>query len=175
MKLILVCMLLKIGGQTKGAAMVEFAIILPLFFILIAGMIDVGSFLYQLVLSSDAARYGARAAALRSGNPEQIVYSCQELKDASNAATTDYMVNTLKIPQNNWQLVGSGADICMLKSSDMVWSVPIVKQSIQITNTATDTCLFCYLSQFTSIRPLISATFMLPYPCDDAGEYPPLC
>ena len=46
----------------RGAAMVEAAIILPVFLLLIFGMIDVGMGVFRNNLLSEAARHGARQA-----------------------------------------------------------------------------------------------------------------
>lgn len=49
-------------GHDRGAAAVEFAIILPLLFLVIGGVVDLGRALYSQVTLTNAAREGARAA-----------------------------------------------------------------------------------------------------------------
>lgn len=48
----------------RGAAAVEFAIILPLLLILVAGIVDFGRLLYAEVMVTNAAREGARMLAM---------------------------------------------------------------------------------------------------------------
>lgn len=50
------------GRRERGAALVEFAIVLPLFLLLIGGMVDFGRAFYTEVMLTNAAREGARAA-----------------------------------------------------------------------------------------------------------------
>jgi TadE-like protein len=58
------------GGQRdRGAAAVETAIVLPLLLMLIFGLIDFGRMLNAQITLTEAAREGARAAAL-GGDPE---------------------------------------------------------------------------------------------------------
>ena len=48
--------------QTRGQAMVEFALVLPVFVMLLVGMMDMGFALYSKMTVINAAREGARAA-----------------------------------------------------------------------------------------------------------------
>jgi Flp pilus assembly protein TadG len=48
------------GRRTRGQSLVEFALILPLFLLLLAGMIDFGLGLYSYMTIINAARDGAR-------------------------------------------------------------------------------------------------------------------
>ena len=59
-------------GQ-RGAAAVEFAIILPLLVILVFGIIDVGLMLYNKQVITNASREGARAGIARSTTPVENV------------------------------------------------------------------------------------------------------
>jgi len=59
-------------GQ-RGAATVEFAIILPLLVILVFGIIDVGLLLYNKQVITNASREGARAGITRSTSIENVV------------------------------------------------------------------------------------------------------
>ena len=45
-----------------GAAAVEFALVLPVLFLIIAGMVDLGRAMYTQVMLTNAAREGARVA-----------------------------------------------------------------------------------------------------------------
>jgi len=59
-------------GQ-RGAASVEFAIILPLLIIIVFGIIDVGLLLYNKQVITNASREGARAGIARSTIPVAVV------------------------------------------------------------------------------------------------------
>lgn len=56
------------GRPDRGAAAVEFALILPLFFLILAGVVDFGRLFYANILVANAAREGVRMVAL--GVPE---------------------------------------------------------------------------------------------------------
>ena len=68
-------------GQ-KGAAAVEFAIVAPLLFILIFGMIEFGIILYDKAMITNASREGARYAILYNG--EGMAYDTAEIRAAVN-------------------------------------------------------------------------------------------
>jgi Flp pilus assembly protein TadG len=50
-----------------GQALVEFALVLPIFFLLLFGLIDVGRYVYMNTVLSQAAREGARLGAAEAG------------------------------------------------------------------------------------------------------------
>ena len=50
-----------------GQALVEFALILPVFLLLLFGLIDVGRYVYMNTVLSQAAREGARLGAAEAG------------------------------------------------------------------------------------------------------------
>ncbi len=54
-------------APAAGQALVEFALVIPLFFMLLFGLIDVGRLVYQNSVVSQAAREGARLAAVEAG------------------------------------------------------------------------------------------------------------
>ena len=53
----------------KGQAMVEFALILPVLFLIIGGIIDFGWIFHHQSIANNACREGARYASIHSGNP----------------------------------------------------------------------------------------------------------
>ena len=55
-----------LGRRDRGAAAVEFALVLPVLLILIFGIIDFGRMLNAKITLTEAAREGARAAAVGS-------------------------------------------------------------------------------------------------------------
>jgi hypothetical protein len=56
----------------RGAALVEFALILPILILLIFGIIEFGRGYHTKTTLAHAAREGVRVAALDSGNPVQV-------------------------------------------------------------------------------------------------------
>lgn len=53
----------------KGQAMVEFALILPVLFLIIGGIIDFGWIFHHQSIANNACREGARYAAIHSSEP----------------------------------------------------------------------------------------------------------
>lgn len=54
----------------KGQAMVEFALILPVLFLIIGGIIDFGWIFHHQSIANNACREGARYASIHSSNPD---------------------------------------------------------------------------------------------------------
>jgi Flp pilus assembly protein TadG len=153
--------------QTKssGVAILEFLISLPLLIILVVGIVDIGSFFYQMELASDAVRYGAREAARRSfGNSSNL--DCPTIEDIAREKITTYMTNTLKISRHNWELVDNTPRICSLQGAGMNQAINLVQVRVSIQQTALGTCLFCYLGMFSSTRPILVVNELLPQTCN---------
>ncbi|GAA6527561.1 TadE/TadG family type IV pilus assembly protein [Intrasporangium sp. DVR] len=53
----------------RGAAAVEFAILLPVVLLIIGGIVDFGRFFFAKIELTNAAREGARAAVVTTGTP----------------------------------------------------------------------------------------------------------
>ena len=74
--------------RPRGQALVEFALVLPIFFLVLFGFIDVGRYVYTTTAYGQAAREGARY-----GSVEQWSYSCpasvstQTRKNCTEAVT----------------------------------------------------------------------------------------
>ncbi len=145
--------------------MVEFSMAVPLLILLVAGIIDIGSFFYQMELGVDAIRYGTREAARRTVVDGSGQVQCSVIKELADQKATDYFINVLKIPQQQWELSNGGAKICRLRTNQMVYPIAVIKQELTITATAIDTCLFCYLGNFTQIKPVVTHMEMLMRDC----------
>jgi Flp pilus assembly protein TadG len=68
--------------RSRGQAVVEFSIILPVFFLLVAGMFDFGLGIYSDLTLVNAAREGARLGVIDPGNTAAIEARVREM--ASN-------------------------------------------------------------------------------------------
>ena len=75
----------------RGQALVEFAIILPVFFLVVAGMFDFGLGIYSDLTLVNAAREGARLGVIDPGNTTAIENRVREMAghlDASKLNVT---------------------------------------------------------------------------------------
>lgn len=77
---------LKIIKNEKGAAVVEFAIVLPLLVLLFCGMIECGLLFYNKQVITNASREGARAAITNT-------YDGTELKQIIDDYCTSNLIN----------------------------------------------------------------------------------
>ncbi len=106
--------------RTRGQALVEFALVLPIFILLLAGMLDFGSALYSRMTVINAAREGARAAVtapLKSDIPSLVSTA---VSNASNglsvgASASCFAIKTTPAPCN----FGSGPGT-LAKAGDAV-------------------------------------------------------
>jgi Flp pilus assembly protein TadG len=75
--------------KRRGAAAVEFAIIAPLFFLLVFGMIEFGRMVMVQQILTNASREGARKAVLDGSTTADVVNTVvKNLSDAKITATT---------------------------------------------------------------------------------------
>lgn len=68
-------------GRQRGQALVEFALILPVFFLVVAGMIDFGLGIYSDLTLVNAAREGARLGTVDPGNTTAIEQRVRAMAD----------------------------------------------------------------------------------------------
>ncbi len=57
--------------QSRGQALLEFAVVAPIFFLLVFAMIDFGRYVYYVQILNNAAREGARYAIVHGSNSFQ--------------------------------------------------------------------------------------------------------
>ena len=57
--------------RSRGQALVEFALVAPIFFLLLFGIIDFGRYIYYVQILNNAAREGTRYAIVHGGNSFQ--------------------------------------------------------------------------------------------------------
>ncbi len=82
------------GEQTsgKGQSLVEFAMVLPLFLLLIAGVVDFGMLLYSNMTAINAAREGARLSVTYPGDTAAVEARVRSMATGLNQA--DLTVST---------------------------------------------------------------------------------
>jgi Flp pilus assembly protein TadG len=73
----------------RGQALVEFAIVLPVFFLLVAGMFDFGLGIYSDLTLVNAAREGARLGVIDPGNTSAIEARVRAMADNLDHAKLD--------------------------------------------------------------------------------------
>lgn len=84
--------------NNRGAALVEFAIVLPLLLLLLVGMIEFGLLFYNKQVLTNASREGARAGIARESNiPEVVDDYCR-----------DRLINFSSINDVTTSVVGAG-------------------------------------------------------------------
>jgi Flp pilus assembly protein TadG len=80
------------AGDQRGAQLVEFALVFPIVLLVTAGIIDVGLLLKDYQVVTNAAREGARLAAVQGGAPAAITARVNAYLAAGGlqgSATTD--------------------------------------------------------------------------------------
>ena len=101
------------SARERGASLVEFALVLPLFLLLIGGMVDLGRAFYTEVMLTNAAREGARSA----------MYSTTA--DNADARATAALANGVKDPSISVtpcaQNAGSDATATVTVSAPFHW------------------------------------------------------
>ena len=76
----------------RGQALVEFAIILPVFFLVVAGMFDFGLGIYSDLTLVNAAREGARLGVIDPGNTAAVEQRVREMAGNLDASKLDVKV-----------------------------------------------------------------------------------
>ncbi len=74
--------------RTRGQALVEFSLILPVFILVLSGILDFGFLLYSRITVINAAREGARAATTVSDPTTIPTVALGRVKAASSGLTT---------------------------------------------------------------------------------------
>jgi Flp pilus assembly protein TadG len=70
----------------SGQSLVEFALVVPLFLLLVAGMVDFGLALYSNITTINAAREGARLSVIQTGDTSVIEARVRSMSTGLNQA-----------------------------------------------------------------------------------------
>ncbi len=122
-------------SNRSGVAVVEFAIVAPVFVLFVMGMIEVSRGLMIQEVITNAAREGARAAVVESSTTSTVTSAVQTYLTAANVPTSAATI-TVTIPAvryNNFATV-----TVSVPYSKVSW-VPVPKYLGSITLTATST------------------------------------
>jgi len=152
----------QIRRPQAGQALLELALLLPLFLLLIMGMVDLGRYMYVYILVSNAARagagYGAQSLA-QSGDTTGIAAAAQAdyansggvstlsvrsafscVCDTSGTLSTQACISTeataCKAAAGNWIVTLA---VTTSGSYNAVFGLPGIPSPITVTNTATMT------------------------------------
>ena len=92
--------------EQKGQTMVEFALIMPVLFLVLFGIIQFGTLYNDYITLTDAARVGARKAAVSRQTGDPVGLATTATKNA--ASDLDLTKLTVSVTANAW---AAGADV----------------------------------------------------------------
>ncbi|MGN6415505.1 TadE/TadG family type IV pilus assembly protein [Flexivirga sp.] len=107
-----------VARRERGASLVEFALVLPLFLLLVGGMVDFGRAFYTEVMLTNAAREGARSAmyfstagntttrARAAGGDSTLAVTITSPCSATPGPTPSSVSVTVTKPKFEWVLLG---------------------------------------------------------------------
>lgn len=112
------------AGKEKGAALVEFAIVLPLLLTLIFGIIEFGLLLYNKAVITNASREGARAGIVFSNyeNPISVSKAQAAVSKYINDNLISFGTDTPTV-QINGSCTSSGTDFTVTIGFDYTFLV----------------------------------------------------
>lgn len=99
--------------RTRGQSLVEFALVVPIFLLLLCGILDFGVVLYSRMTVINAAREGARVATLMAG--ESVGDITSKARDTANNAAGGLDVSTSVSCENSCK---AGAFVTVTVSHD---------------------------------------------------------
>ena len=148
-------------SNQQGNALVEFALCLPFFMIVTAGLMNLGSILWQIQAVSDAARYGARTSA-HSTNFDSSSMPCSVLASRAQSDTSAYMASA-RTNSRGWWDNASGT------TNAAVWGVygdadHMVVPFVSVTMTSgasSDNCVMCFENIVRRMQLALSSTFAI--------------
>jgi hypothetical protein len=97
----------------SGVSALEFAVVLPLLFMLIAGVVELGRAYHEIQVLHDALRQGARVAVDLS-RPAPAVVACSTLTTAAQTAARQYLNRN-----------GLDPDLSITDQAHMPWQIVI--------------------------------------------------
>lgn len=153
------------SNRHNGAALIEFAIVLPFLILVFAGLVEIGSFINQILEVSTAVRHGARSGVLfgkdllPGGNPQ----SCEYIKQKAWTEGLSDLLSNLPSPKNRWII--ENTDVSIITSSDMSVNPSVSLIRVKGKAIGTRNCVFCYSNFLAQMLPEVAVVFMLEQPC----------
>lgn len=156
---------------SRGAVMVEFAIALPLLMLMLSGVANLGSMLWQIQQFSDAARHGARIAANRSndsilGSPRPCSVGTDSLTFIAQQAAQSYINTNNLDPMNWWE--DPVATIVSGGWSDGATDFPnssFIQVEISTNTAVTQNCVICYSNILSYLDISVRSVFLVEGAC----------
>lgn len=142
-------------ADSRGSAILETAIILPLVLLIIAGIMNFGSLEWQLQQVADSVRHGARVGANRSN----VLMPCSQVVSESVMTATQCLASS-KIGTLSWW----GAPTGSVVSAD--WdglNLKFVK--VAASTNGSKSCLFCFSGLMDAITVSVESSFALEGNC----------
>jgi Flp pilus assembly protein TadG len=93
------------GRHQRGQSLVEFALVIPLFLVLVFGIIDFGLGLKSWITITNAAREGARYAAVTCGETTDDAAVIAKTEDAAADLSSDVDVTVTNCPGESTESV----------------------------------------------------------------------
>jgi hypothetical protein len=162
-------MIRNFNKKQRGATVAEFAVVAAVFFMMIFGIIEFGRLLYTHNALTDAARRGARYAALHHESPTCVknitVYGERHIDPITCAPTGPPLVNGLAA--SNVTVSYEGADLDNNPATPQTsYGMNLGTATVKIENYTFD--LTVPLFQFQVHMPTYTSTL----PAESAGEAP---
>lgn len=118
--------------ERRGAAAVELAVVLPLFFLLIFGMIEYGRLVMVQQIITNAAREGARVAILTTATTSSVTTAVTSY--LTNAGITGETVTVSPSPPSS-AAAGTGVTVTVsIPYKSVSWFTPIYLGSTTMTS-----------------------------------------
>lgn len=144
--------------RTAGQSLVEFALVLPIFLVLIFGIIDFGRFVYVNSALSQAAREGTRVAALEAAWIGSADAKCnQPGGPVCPANLTAFKTDVLAATNRMMAPFGPIAAADLYTSCEVTAPTPVTTQTCNVRTTATAVASVRTVLVFRPITPMISS------------------
>ena len=125
-------------GERRGATVVEMAVVMPVFFMLVFGLIEFSRAVMIQQTMTDAARAGCRRASLASCNDSGVAEAAA--RDLLTQVVNDPAACNVAITPNGLSALEPGTEITTTVStnfSDVSWLAPNFLDGVTISATAT--------------------------------------
>lgn len=108
-------------GQ-RGQALLEFAVVLPVLIMLLVGIVQMGLLMHSYLTVQEAAREGARSAAVGTANADVEI----KVKNVTTAAGINAANVSVNIAPENARAVGTAVTVTVTVPNPMTSAIPFV-------------------------------------------------